>query len=173
MCSEVKITLTEPTGRSHTLTAAFLALAMALTVGTALGFQYIGGFIPCKLCLEQRAPYYIGVPVMALATICAAFRAPAILTRGLLLVGGLLMIWGLGLGAYHAGVEWGWWEGPADCGLIQPSADSGNLLDQLNAVIPPSCSEAAGRFLGLSFAGWNVAASALFAAIAFRGALKR
>ena len=40
---------------------------MAATVGTALGFQHIGGYIPCKLCLEQRMPYYVGVPLMALA----------------------------------------------------------------------------------------------------------
>ena len=47
----------------------FLLVAMAATVGTALGFQYIGGYIPCKLCLEERIPYYVGVPLMALAAI--------------------------------------------------------------------------------------------------------
>ncbi|MCT8989701.1 disulfide bond formation protein B [Chelativorans sp. SCAU2101] len=165
--------LTAPTDRFHTLTGAFLAFAMAATVGTALGFQHLGGFIPCKLCLEQRVPYYIGVPVMILAAISAALRGPAILTRGLLLAGGILMLWGLGLGSYHAGVEWGWWEGPADCGAVAPSSGSGSLLDQLNAVVPPSCNEAAGRFLGLSFAGWNVVASAILAAIALRGAFKK
>ncbi|WEX10114.1 disulfide bond formation protein B [Chelativorans sp. AA-79] len=167
------MTLTSPTGRPQTLTAAVLALAMAATVGTALGFQHIGGFIPCKLCLEQRIPYYIGVPVMVLAFISSSLRAPAILTRGLLLVGGLLMLWGLGLGSYHAGIEWGWWEGPSDCGAVAPTSASGSLLDQLNAVVPPSCDKAAGRFLGLSFAGWNVIASAILAAAALRGALKR
>ena len=49
----------------HLLTAGFLMLAMAATVGTALGFQHFGGYIPCKLCLEQRIPYYVGVPLMA------------------------------------------------------------------------------------------------------------
>jgi len=165
--------LTSPAGRLQTFTAGFLALAMAATVGAALGFQHIGGFIPCKLCLEQRVPYYIGVPVMVLAFVSASLRAPAIVTRGLLLVGGLLMLWGLGLGSYHAGVEWGWWEGPTDCGAVAPTNLSGNLLDQLNAVVPPSCDQAAGRFLGLSFAGWNVIASAILAVTALRGAFKR
>ena len=167
------MTITAPATRLQTLTAGFLALAMAATVGTALGFQYIGGYLPCKLCLEQRVPYYIGVPVMVLALISSAVKAPAIVTRGLLLVGGLLMLWSLGMGAFHAGVEWGWWEGPTDCGALPPSVSSGNLLDQLNAVIPPSCNVAAGRFLGLSFAGWNVIASAILAVIALRGALTR
>ena len=30
--------------------SAFLAVAMAATVGSALAFQYIGGYIHCKLC---------------------------------------------------------------------------------------------------------------------------
>ena len=63
--------LTAPTGRFQTNVALFLALAMAATVGTALGFQHIGGYIPCKLCLEQRMPYYIGVPLMLLAALAA------------------------------------------------------------------------------------------------------
>ena len=74
--------------------------------GTALGFEHIGHYIPCKLCLEQRIPYYIGVPVMALAAVSAALRWPSVVTRLLLLVGGLLMAWGLFLAVRHSGVEW-------------------------------------------------------------------
>ena len=51
--------------------------------------------------------------------------------------------------------------------------DVGGLLGALDAVTPPSCDEAAGRFLGLSFAGWNVFASLGLAAIAWRAALGR
>ena len=51
------MTLTAPTGRTQAIGAALTALGMAVTVGTALGFQHIGGYIPCKLCLEQRLPY--------------------------------------------------------------------------------------------------------------------
>ena len=63
--------LTAPTGRTQILGAAFLLVAMAATVGTALGFQHIGGYIPCKLCYEQRIPYYAGVPLMTLALVSA------------------------------------------------------------------------------------------------------
>ena len=68
--------LTAPTDRFQTNVAIFLALAMAATVGTALGFEHIGGYIPCKLCLGQRIPYYTGVPVMLLAALAAYLRWP-------------------------------------------------------------------------------------------------
>jgi disulfide bond formation protein DsbB len=167
--------LAHRTGRTQTLTAAFLAVAMAATVGIALAFQHVGGYIPCKLCLEQRTPYYVGIPLMALAALSSLVNWPAWLTRGLLLAGGALMVWGLYMGIYHAGVEWSWWQGPADCGVVAGPADTGErgVLDALDTVVPPSCDQAAGRFLGLSFAGWNVVASLILAAVALRGAFAR
>jgi len=157
--------------RAHMLTAGFLMIAMAATVGTALAFQHIGGYIPCKLCLAQRTPYYVGVPLMAVALVSAVFQWPTWLTRVLLLAGGLLMAYGLYLGVYHAGVEWSWWPGPTDCGVVEAPEGSGNgVLDQLDTVIPPSCDRATLRILGLSFAGWNAVASFILTLIAFRGA---
>lgn len=164
--------LSAPTGSVQIFSAALLALGMAATVGTALAFEHIGGFIPCMLCLEQRTPYYVGIPLMLVAAVSGVVRGPAALTRGLLLIGAGLMLWGMWMGVYHAGVEWGFWPGPADCGAVAAPTDTGGpgVLDSLNAVVPPSCDQAAGRFLGLSFAGWNVVASAILAAIAIWGA---
>ena len=167
------MTLTAATGRTQTVGAGLAALGMAVTVGTALGFQHIGGYMPCKLCLEQRLPYYIGIPVALLALLAAVFRLPPLVVRGLLVAVALLMTWSIWLGVFHSGVEWGFWPGPADCGVVAPAPAGGNLLDQLDAVIPPSCDQAAGRFLGLSFAGWNVVASLGLAAIAWIAALKK
>ncbi len=161
--------------RTHLLTAGFLTVAMAATVGTALAFQHIGGYMPCKLCLAQRTPYYVGVPLMALAFLSALFRWPVWLTRLLLIAGALLMVYSLYLGVHHAGVEWGWWPGPTDCGAVEapPGGGSGGVLDQLDTVIPPSCDKASLRVLGLSFAGWNAVASFVLALVAFRGALAK
>ena len=167
------MTLTVITGRTQTIGAGLLALGMAATVGAALGFQHIGGYMPCKLCLEQRLPYYIGVPVAVLALLAAVLKLPPLVVRGLLVVVALLMMWSLWLGGFHSGVEWGFWPGPDDCGAIPAAQPGGNLLDQLDAIIPPSCDQAAGRFLGLSFAGWNVVASAILAAIAWIAALRK
>lgn len=167
------MTLADGTGRTQIFGAGAVALGMAVTVGTALGFQHIGGYMPCKLCLEQRLPYYIGIPVALLALVAAVLRLPPLVVRGLLVAVALLMTWSIWLGVFHSGVEWGFWPGPSDCGAVAPAPSGGSLLDQLDAVIPPSCDQAAGRFLGLSFAGWNVVASLGLAAVAWVAALKK
>ncbi len=161
--------------RQRTLIALFLTFAMAATVGSALAFQYLGGYIPCKLCYEQRIPYYVGIPVMALAVLASALRLPAWISRSLLAVGGLLMAYGLYLGVYHSGVEWGWWAGPTDCTDVAGPVNTGGngVLDALDKFVPPSCDKAALRILGLSLAGWNAIASLILAAVAFRGAFLR
>lgn len=164
-----------PTSSLQRNTAIFLTFAMAAVVGTALGFEHIGHYIPCKLCLAQRLPYYIGVPVMALAAVSASLRWPPALTRLLLLAGGLLMLWGLYLAVFHSGVEWAWWPGPTDCGAVAAPTDTGGkgVLDAIDAFVPPSCDKAALRVLGLSFAGWNVIASLILGVAAFRGAFSK
>jgi len=161
--------------RTRTFTAAVLALGMAAVVGSALGFEHIGGYIPCKLCLEQRLPYYVGAPLMAVAFLSSTLRWPTWLTRGLLVAGGLLMTYGLYLGVYHSGVEWAWWPGPTDCGDVGGGVETGGkgVLDALDAFVPPSCDKAALRVLGLSMAGWNAIASLVLAGIAYRGAFAR
>ncbi len=157
---------------TRTMTALFLAVTMALVVGSALAFEHIGGYIPCALCLEQRIPYYVGAPLMLVAAIASRAGGPSWAVRGLLAAGGLLMLYGLALGVYHSGVEWHWWDGPASCATSADAVtkDAGSLLGDLSSKKPPSCDSAALRVFGLSFAGWNVLASAVLAAIAIRSA---
>jgi disulfide bond formation protein DsbB len=159
--------------KPHFLYSAALAAGMAITVGTALAFEHLGGFIPCKLCLEQRIPYYAGIPLMLLAAVLSATGRTPALVRLLLAAGAALMLWGLVLAVYHSGVEWQWWAGPDDCGIggASPAGSGQGVLDLLDEVVPPACDQAAGRFLGLSFAGWNALASLVLAAIAIAGAL--
>lgn len=168
-------TLTAPTGDRQTRIALFLFFAFAATVGTALFFEHVLGYIPCKLCLAQRVPYYTGMPIAAAAAYGSALRWPPALLRLLLVAAGLLMLYGLTLAVYHAGVEWHFWPAPASCGAVDGRIDTGGkgILDALDTTVPPSCDRAPWRFLGLSFAGWNVPASLLFAIIALRGGLLR
>ena len=165
--------LTRPTGFRQTMASVFLLAGTTITVGSALLFQYVGGFIPCALCLEQRIPYYVAIPVALVATVAAAGRAPALLTRLLILAIGVIMLVSLCLGVFHAGVEWHFWQGPADCAQVSGGDLSGDLLSTIDRIHPPSCSEAAARFLGLSFAGWNAIVSALLAAIGLRSAFAK
>ena len=159
---------------SDTAIAAVLTLGMAVVVGSALGFEHIGGYISCALCLMQRNPYYIGVGVGALAVLSSIVRLPPVVTRGLFAVIALLMIVSIGLGTYHAGVEWKFWEGPASCTIGATGGDTPvNVLEALNATTAPSCTEATLRVLGLSFAGWNVLTSAALAALALWATLRK
>ncbi|MFN7169506.1 MAG: disulfide bond formation protein B [Pannonibacter sp.] len=167
--------LSNDASRTYAAYAAAVTLGMVATVGGALGFQHLGGYIPCALCLLQRDPYYYAIPVGIAAVLAASFRLPAWTVRGLLVVIGILMIVGAGMGIYHSGVEWGFWEGPATCATTATgvATNAGSLLDDLNAFHGPSCTEASLRVLGLSFAGWNVIASVVLAAIAFFGASRK
>ncbi|PWL16919.1 disulfide bond formation protein B [Falsochrobactrum shanghaiense] len=167
--------LNNPVGKIQTCIAAIMTLGLAATVGTALLFEHIGGFMPCKLCLEERIPYYIGIPIALIAWLSSALKWPPILTRGLLLLAALVMTCGLALAIFHTGVELKYWPGPADCSAatMKITLDAGNLLSDLNSTFPPACDTAPGHFLGLSFAGWNVVASLLFAAIGYYGAFAK
>lgn len=146
--------------------AALLLLGCAATVGVALLFEHVGGYIPCALCLEERQPYYASVGLALAALAAAACRAPAAAIRGAILLIALAMLYGLGLAVYHSGVEWHVWAGPAGCSAAGGADLGGDLLATIDHIKPPSCDQAAGRFLGLSFAGWNGLASALWAAVA-------
>jgi len=78
-----------------------------------------------------------------------------------------------GLGIYHAGVEWKFWAGPDTCGAAQGlSTTSGGLLESLEKIRVVRCDEAAWRFLGLSFAGWNVLISLALALGAIAAAVE-
>ncbi|WP_047465869.1 disulfide bond formation protein B [Rhizobium rhizogenes] len=164
-------TLTSRAGLGY---SALLAIGMIIVVGSALGFQHIGGYIPCALCLEQRQPYYYGIPIAIAAALTAALRLPSWITRALLAIASLMMVVGGGIGVYHAGVEWHFWAGPTTCSTSASSMtqNAGDLLNELSTIKGPSCTEAALRVLGISMAGWNVVASVILAAIAFVGAKK-
>ena len=147
-----------------------LVVAAGAILG-ALGFQYLAGYEPCALCLMQRTPYYLGIPLAAAiaAAIWAGVSRPVV--AGLFGLVAVLMLYNAGLGAYHSGVEWGWWQGPEACAPTTSVESAGAMLDSLRAgVTGPSCTEAVWRFLGLSFAGWNVLIAGLLAVLALLGA---
>ena len=155
-------------GRPVTTAALAIVLIGAVTILGAWFFQYGLGLKPCPLCLEQRVPYYIGIPLALVVAIAAWRGAPrALIVGGLVVLAGL-MLWTCGIAVFHAGVEWKLWEGPSTCsGAQQITTNAGSMLDALKQTNVVRCDQAAWRFIGLSFAGWNVLAS-LF--IAFLGA---
>jgi disulfide bond formation protein DsbB len=148
-------------------TGAIFVLAAATIIGAFI-FQALG-YAPCELCLQERLPYYAGIAVAALALVLAAFGlrrslSPALVVLALVFAGSMIF------GAYHAGVEWGFWPGPSDCtGTFAKNESMADFLEQLKTVKVVRCDAVAIRILGLSLAGWNAIVSAGLAAIAVFG----
>ncbi|MDP1867619.1 MAG: disulfide bond formation protein B [Bradyrhizobium sp.] len=171
---ETTVTLNATASQSYApqanpaMTAALaIAAISAATLAGAWFFQLVLDIRPCPLCLEQRYAYYLAIPLGVLVAFAAARDTP----RSVLLAGlAILAAAALGnawLGAWHAGVEWKWWQGPTDCsGPLVNLGSAGNLLERLDTVKVIRCDEVQWRFLGLSLAGYNVLISLLMAAIA-------
>jgi disulfide bond formation protein DsbB len=151
--------------------AIVIALGAMATILGAWFFEYALGYAPCPLCLQQRIPYYITIPLAVIVAFGALNGWPRKwLVAGLLLIG-LAMIVGAALGIYHSGAEWKWWAGPTACGgALGELGSAGNLLERVQTTRVVRCDEAAWRFLGLSLAGYNVLISLALAAIAALGA---
>ena len=158
--------------RPIVLAAAVVAIGGAATILGALYFQYGLGYRPCPLCLEQRYAYYFAIPLAAMVLLGVSVGSShkvMLLAFGAITVA---MLWNAGLGAYHSGVEWQWWEGPKDCsGPVTNFGPAGGLAELIQNTRVIRCDEAAWRFLGLSLAGYNVLISLALAAIAAWGAL--
>ncbi|MFW8593158.1 disulfide bond formation protein B [Cribrihabitans neustonicus] len=136
--------------------------SVALLLG-ALGFQYIGEMAPCKLCYWQRYPHAAaaGIGVLALAVPLVALPY----------LGALAALTSAGIGAFHTGVERGWWEGPSTCtsgpvGGLSPD----QLMEQIMAAPLVRCDEVPWEMFSLSMASWNAIASAGLAVLWFAAA---
>ena len=125
--------------------AKVLAIAIpAGLLGGAYISQYGFGLFPCEMCWWQRWPHFaaLGAGVMAMfmqpARVWTALAGLAILTSGL-------------IGGFHAGVEYGWWEGITGCATL------GSAVDVMNPAAAPivRCDVAPWSLFGISLAGWN------------------
>src|SRR5437764_9348630 len=86
--------------------ALIVAIAGALTIAGAWFFQLVIKLNPCPMCLEQRWPYYLGIPLALVVAFAASRKAPRMIVVPGLAVLAALMLWGTYMGVFHAGVEW-------------------------------------------------------------------
>ena len=154
---------------SHAAPTALLvaAIAIAAILG-AYYFEYVVKLAPCPLCLEQRIPYYVGIPLALIVAVAAWRRMPARLVGLGFAVLAIVFLSGAGLGVYHAGIEWKFWPGPTECsGQLGQLSGNGGLLEQIQSTSVVRCDEAAWRLFGISLAGYNVIVSLFLAAASF------
>jgi disulfide bond formation protein DsbB len=150
--------------------AIMIAAVSAATLAGAWFFQLVVGLSPCPLCLEQRIPYYIAIP---LAFFVGAFASNKKAERFGFLLLALVLAVGCGLAIYHAGVEWKFWQGPTDCSGAVVSLNSGSILDQMNQTRVVRCDEAAWKLFGISLAGYNALIAGALTIFALRTALRK
>ena len=129
--------------------ARALALAVpALLLGGAYVSQYGFGLYPCEMCWWQRYPHFAALAFAMLAFIAPPARLWTALAAFAILVSGAI-------GGYHAGIEYGWWQGITNCTRIVPSDPGANPLEAIMNTPMISCTEAQWRLLGISLAGFN------------------
>lgn len=148
--------------------ATLFTLGCILTIAGFLFFQYVVGLPPCPLCLEQRYAFYFGLALAIMLGFGGSYGASSkVMMLGFAALA-LMMLYNAGLGAYHAGIEWKFWPGPAECsGTGADFKGTGSLLNQLQQGISVvRCDQAAWRLFGISLPGWNVLVSGAMAVLA-------
>jgi disulfide bond formation protein DsbB len=121
---------------------ALAVLVPAALLGGAYVAQYGFGLFPCEMCWWQRYPHFVAG---ALGLAAFAVRPG----RGLIVLAGLAVLTSGLIGGFHAGVEYGWWEGITAC-----TAAKVNVLD-IGAAPLIRCDVAPWSLWGISLAGFN------------------
>lgn len=140
-----------------------LALIAAAGSGMLLAGAYLFqalGYAPCQMCFWQRYPHALAIAIGAVLWLWPS--------RFLAAFGTLSALTTASIGAFHAGVEQKWWDGPSSCtgdgaglsGLSGQDLLATNTFEKL-----VMCDEISWAFAGLSMPGWNAVFSALLCAI--------
>jgi len=140
-------------GMSQDALARLIALLLPIALlGGAIGSQYLGGLIPCEMCMWQRWPHAAAILVAAVA-----FTSPADSSRSrtLTLLAALGIAVSGAIGVYHAGVEAKIFEGFTTCTANASGATTAEMLKQITHAPLIRCDQVQFRFLGISMAGWN------------------
>jgi disulfide bond formation protein DsbB len=153
---------------SESLDRGYLAALVALFLPSALlagayAGEYLFGLYPCEMCLWQRYPLFAAIPLAvaglflsradrrALGVVATALAATGLLASGL-------------IGGFHAGVEYGWWDGPGACAAAPQAGAGEDFWQSMMAAPAVRCDRPAFTLFGLSLAGYNFVISTAGAA---------
>jgi len=131
------------------------ALALLLPVallGGAYASQYLGGLHPCEMCWWQRYPHMAAIP---LALLAFATKATPRTSAAFTALAAMAIAISGGIGLFHAGVEYGWWEGLTACSTTPTGGSASDILTQIMATPITRCDVAPWSLLGISLAGYN------------------
>lgn len=138
--------MNNPRRSASRATAYWLALLTpAALLGGALVSQYLFGLPPCEMCWWQRYPHG--------AALVLGLAAFVLRSDWLVRLAALAILVSGAIGGYHAGVEYGWWEGLTRC-ATGALANGDPLASIMNAPVI-RCDVAPWSLWGISLAGWN------------------
>lgn len=127
--------------------ARWIALLVpAALLGGAYISQYVFGLFPCEMCWWQRYPHFAAIPLALIGFALKPARWPVVLAALAVLFSGLI-------GGFHAGVEYGWWEGFTRCASLVEKG--GDPLAAVLAAPITRCDEVQWSLFGISLAGFN------------------
>ena len=137
-------------------------LALGVPVLLLLGAyvsEYGFGLFPCEMCWWQRYAHFAAVPLALLSCVAQPKRLWIVLAGLAVLASGLI-------GAFHAGVEYGWWEGFTTC-TSNVQDTGGDPLDAIMNAPLVRCDVPQWTLAGISLAGFNAIISVLSALAIF------
>lgn len=129
------------------------AILPAALLGGALAFQYIGGLLPCSLCLQQRWPHAVAAALSLSGLVLLPRSATAAKLMG---VSAPLAIMASGaIAVYHSGVERKWWQGPPCASSVDPNLPPSEYMEALKNAALINCHDITWSLFGLSMANYN------------------
>ena len=128
-----------------------------IALSSAFFIEYILGHQPCNLCILERIPY--GLSLVLISTIFILRKNEKFFI--LLLI--ITFIFSLAISFYHYGIEQGFFEESAVCGVkdFTENITKEDLLKQLSEKTV-SCKDVTFRILGLSLTSINIVLSIIF-----------
>ena len=146
--------------QSNNIFLIVILAIISLTIMSALIIQYWLGHDPCKLCLYERIPYFISMPLLIKIIFIKKYE------RIILLILFLVFMSSTTLAFYHFGIEQGFFSESLACttGDLSKTLSKEELLEQLkqNRI---SCKDVSFRILGFSLAAINTIFSLVLSVI--------
>ena len=129
----------------------FIFLICLISIISAYFIEYVLGFQPCNLCLIQRIPYGLGLILIILNYSLIKNE------RFIILMLILIFVFSLIISFYHFGIEQGFFEESAVCGLKNASnlISKEEILEQLQTKTI-SCKDVTFRIFGFSLTVFNM-----------------
>ena len=144
-------------------------LTPTFLLGGALLSQYVFGLHPCEMCMWQRWPHLAAI---LLALIAIILRGTPSASKLFAALAALAILISGGIGLFHAGVEYGWWQGLTACSTTPVGGSTQDVLNSIMNTPLTRCDVAPWSLFGISLAGYNGILS-LSAVIAIFSLLKK